>query len=451
MPNTIPLSRLGLIQGGSDNFALFLTVAGGEVLRAFEEQYMLSNLTGHKFVAKGSKGAQFRIVGRSRASRHTPGENLLVPDVNTAGVNAAKNTGYKFAKKTITPDENPHQVSHIFNDPDTLMTPDGDEDRLAITDDMARAVKEVMELTWFSQIMQNSMSVDSMQSGELATTFSGDAMIDSTAPINMTRLKRNAAYKAGLTDSSPSTSTQIGGTGNTFKGNSFGYHINAMDDAAKVKTSLRKMKSYFGHLRIPGPGRFCMIASDTYDMLSDYAGTYTGSGTPLPEWSNQINGGGGNLGQMIAPVIATWSLIPTPYLTGVAGTGLGTQMEDILNGSTAPTLADDKRYQLAVAPNLVPSFAENIVAQRMVQHQASNAASAQPDAWAEWRDLFDKTVAIVGHSSCIGTAMMKDLQIDGRPAPESNGNFMVMRAWMGHGNLRPEASAYIATAKVSAS
>lgn len=74
MANASP-SRLGLIEGGSDNKALFLKVFAGEVLTAFQE----STVTDDKFMKRtitSGKSAQFPILGKISAAYHTPGAEI---------------------------------------------------------------------------------------------------------------------------------------------------------------------------------------------------------------------------------------------------------------------------------------------------------------------------------------------------------------------------------------
>lgn len=70
------VSRLGQINQAGDADALFLKVYGGEVLTAFEEA---NKFSAHHFVRTISSGksAQFPVMGKSSASYHTPGAQIL--------------------------------------------------------------------------------------------------------------------------------------------------------------------------------------------------------------------------------------------------------------------------------------------------------------------------------------------------------------------------------------
>lgn len=70
------ISRLGQINKTGDATALFLKVYGGEVMTAFEEANAF--VQHHKVrTIKNGKSAQFPVMGRSSASYHTPGAQIL--------------------------------------------------------------------------------------------------------------------------------------------------------------------------------------------------------------------------------------------------------------------------------------------------------------------------------------------------------------------------------------
>lgn len=74
MANASP-SRLGLVEGGSDNKALFLKVFAGEVLTAFKEATVTEDKFQTRTIASG-KSAQFPILGKISAAYHTPGTEI---------------------------------------------------------------------------------------------------------------------------------------------------------------------------------------------------------------------------------------------------------------------------------------------------------------------------------------------------------------------------------------
>ena len=76
--NTSP-SRAGLIEGGSDNQALFLKKFSGEILTTFEEKNIMKPLHTIRTIQNG-KSAQFPVTGVATASYHTPGQNIAASD-----------------------------------------------------------------------------------------------------------------------------------------------------------------------------------------------------------------------------------------------------------------------------------------------------------------------------------------------------------------------------------
>lgn len=70
------LSRSGLIQGGSDNDALFLKVFSGEILTSFSENNVMKDLHMIRTISSG-KSAQFPVSGIATAQYHTVGENIV--------------------------------------------------------------------------------------------------------------------------------------------------------------------------------------------------------------------------------------------------------------------------------------------------------------------------------------------------------------------------------------
>ena len=68
-------SRVGLIEGESDNNALFLKKFSGEILQTFEESNVFKPLHTIRTIESG-KSAQFPVTGIASASYHTPGENI---------------------------------------------------------------------------------------------------------------------------------------------------------------------------------------------------------------------------------------------------------------------------------------------------------------------------------------------------------------------------------------
>jgi len=83
MSNTTP-SRVGLIEGGSNNDALFLKKFSGEILQTFEESNIFKPLHTIRTIESG-KSAQFPVTGIATANYHTPGENIASNGLVGAG------------------------------------------------------------------------------------------------------------------------------------------------------------------------------------------------------------------------------------------------------------------------------------------------------------------------------------------------------------------------------
>src|SRR6056300_2114170 len=81
--NTSP-SRVGLIEGGSDNDALFLKKFSGEILQTFEESNIFKALHTIRTIESG-KSAQFPVTGIASANYHTPGESIASNGLTGAG------------------------------------------------------------------------------------------------------------------------------------------------------------------------------------------------------------------------------------------------------------------------------------------------------------------------------------------------------------------------------
>jgi hypothetical protein len=83
MSDTTP-SRVGLIEGGSNNDALFLKKFSGEILQTFEESNIFKPLHTIRTIESG-KSAQFPVTGIASANYHTPGESIASNGLVGAG------------------------------------------------------------------------------------------------------------------------------------------------------------------------------------------------------------------------------------------------------------------------------------------------------------------------------------------------------------------------------
>jgi len=68
-------SRVGLVEGNSDNNELFLKKFSGEILQTFDESNVFKPLHTIRTIESG-KSAQFPVTGIASANYHTPGENI---------------------------------------------------------------------------------------------------------------------------------------------------------------------------------------------------------------------------------------------------------------------------------------------------------------------------------------------------------------------------------------
>lgn len=75
MSNANP-SRIGSINGGVDKKALFLKVFSGEVLAAFAEKNVMADKVQVRNITSG-KSAQFPLTGKTTATYHVPGTEIL--------------------------------------------------------------------------------------------------------------------------------------------------------------------------------------------------------------------------------------------------------------------------------------------------------------------------------------------------------------------------------------
>ena len=83
MSNTTA-SRVGLVEGNSDNNELFLKKFSGEILQTFEENNIFKPLHTIRTIESG-KSAQFPVTGVATANYHTPGQSLASNGLVGAG------------------------------------------------------------------------------------------------------------------------------------------------------------------------------------------------------------------------------------------------------------------------------------------------------------------------------------------------------------------------------
>lgn len=421
MTNTIPSTRLGLQQNDTDNKEIFLTLFGGEILSAFEEMRWMKNLTFEKTLSRG-KAARFPVLGRVTGVRHTVGENLLVPDVNTAGVNAAKLKQFAKTYHDIELDDTPLLAPASLPEIDYIMSEDGSSERQKMAMELAQALEIMYELTWLSTLVQCAGHTNDLDDGG--------------TPASLTHQKEAAAGKAGFTDTT---------------NNSYGYTIDPLTTGAAVRAALFKVQRYANFLRWPRTGRFAILGPVHYSMLCEEAGIYTGASgavKPVMEFNRDIaGGGGGSISDVVVPRIAGFDIYECPWLTGTATAGLGTALETYFTAS--PSTADEKKYQpTGLSAANMPLYKFQQTVQSTIQYTPGGGGT-QPDTWAEFKNLLDKVGIICGHQSCIGTVKGAELGFETEWRMEVQAWPMIAKYWFGHGILRPEAAAYVATAQVT--
>ena len=77
------VSFLGKTNNGSDANSLFLKVFSGEVLASFERENKMLGMSTVRTISSG-KSAQFPAIGRTTASYHTAGNEIVGSVINHA-------------------------------------------------------------------------------------------------------------------------------------------------------------------------------------------------------------------------------------------------------------------------------------------------------------------------------------------------------------------------------
>ena len=99
---SLPASRVGLKNGGSNNTELFLKVFSGEILTAFETNNVMKELHTVRTIQNG-KSAQFPVTGIAEAAYHTAGESLI--EKVSSGTESKYLSDIKKTEKTIFIDD----------------------------------------------------------------------------------------------------------------------------------------------------------------------------------------------------------------------------------------------------------------------------------------------------------------------------------------------------------
>jgi hypothetical protein len=284
--NTSP-SRVGLIEGGSDNDALFLKKFSGEILQAFEESNIFKPLHTIRTIENG-KSAQFPVTGIASANYHTPGENIA--DGGNSYLSDIKKT-----EKIITIDK--MLVASTF---------------LANIDDV-----------------KNHYDIRSVYSNELGKAL---AVRFDTALAKVFI----AAARSGA------NLTQVGKGGSILdiSTNSFVNFGDANPDVtdpsgAELVAALFSAAQRMDEHDVPSDGRFCVLRPQEYYRL--VTGADDSNGFSLTSAINKDIGGAGSLAAGNVPQIAGISLfksnhIPSTDLSAVSS-GDGEANNDVFGGN----------------------------------------------------------------------------------------------------------------------
>ena len=280
-------SRVGLIEGESDNNALFLKKFSGEILQAFEESNIFKPLHTIRTIESG-KSAQFPVTGIASANYHTPGENIA--DGGNSYLSDIKKT-----EKIITIDK--MLVASTF---------------LANIDDV-----------------KNHYDIRSVYSNELGKAL---AVRFDTALAKVFI----AAARSGA------NLTQVGKGGSILdiSTNSFVNFGDANPDVtdpsgAELVAALFSAAQRMDEHDVPSDGRFCVLRPQEYYRL--VTGADDSNGFSLTSAINKDIGGAGSLAAGNVPQIAGISLfksnhIPSTDLSAVA-TGDGESNNDVFDGN----------------------------------------------------------------------------------------------------------------------
>ena len=284
--NTSP-SRVGLIEGGSDNDALFLKKFSGEILQTFEESNIFKPLHTIRTIESG-KSAQFPVTGIASASYHTPGENIA--DGGNSYLSDIKKT-----EKIITIDK--MLVASTF---------------LANIDDV-----------------KNHYDIRSVYSNELGKAL---AVRFDTALAKVFI----AAARSGA------NLTQVGKGGSILdvSANTFVNFGDANADVtdpsgAELVAALFSAAQRMDEHDVPSDGRFCILRPQEYYKL--VTGADDSNGFSLTSAINKDIGGAGSLAAGNVPQIAGISIfksnhIPSTDLSAVSS-GDGEANNDVFGGN----------------------------------------------------------------------------------------------------------------------
>jgi hypothetical protein len=414
----LPINQPGLVQGGTDPREIDLVLYGQEILAALPELDYLPKLTMEKSIV-GGKSARFPVMGRTTPFRFTYGWNLY--DAANGGDKARK---YANAFHEIEIDLEPMMAYTLIPEGDMLAHMDPDGIRREIAKDHAQQLAIAKQLHWMSVLWQASA-----HKTDLANT--GD---------NVTFSKSGAAVKAGLTDGTD---------------NDFGYHSleTTTPTGKQISDALFVAHDYAKFLRWPGPW-YCILGTRWYTTLVQDIGLPVSAAsptvTPIPALNNTIMGSSpGSYSDVRITKHAGFTILDTPWLTSIDGTGLGTALETQLK-VTAPTTADEKKYQpTEITAANMPLYKFQKTIQTKVQH-APGGAGTQPNTWTEFKQLMDKIGGFCFNPTALGFVNFFGVRTEGGNYEQQlQGTPLIAKYFSGGGILRGECALSLISSKVT--
>lgn len=281
-------SRVGLVEGGSDNQALFLKKFSGEILTTFEEKNIMKPLHTIRTIQNG-KSAQFPVTGVATASYHTPGQNIA----------DSGNSYLSDIKKT-------EKVINI--------------DKVLLASTFLANIDDVM----------NHYDIRSVYANEL-----GNVLANRFDTAVIKTFIAAARSSANLSQTNK-TGGQLDVTANSFTADS--------DEATGGLTGAQLIAALFTAAQkldendVSGDGRFCVLSPENYYKLITGGGA-NGQINVANSAVNSDIGGQGSVANGTVPQIAGISIfksnhVPTTDLSSTA-TGDGASNNDVFGGSGA--------------------------------------------------------------------------------------------------------------------
>tara|TARA_R100000808_G_scaffold803_7_gene3954 strand:- start:1483 stop:2541 length:1059 start_codon:yes stop_codon:yes gene_type:complete len=279
-------SRVGLVEGGSDNQALFLKKFSGEILTTFEEKNIMKPLHTIRTINNG-KSAQFPVTGVASASYHTPGQNIA----------DSGNSYLSDIKKT-------EKVINI--------------DKVLLASTFLANIDDVM----------NHYDIRSVYANELGNVLAN--RFDTAVLKTFIAAARDSANLS----QTAKTGGQLDVTANSFTADS--------DEATSGLTGAQLIAALFTAAQkldendVSGDGRFCVLSPENYYKLITGGGTNGQINVANSAVNSDIGGQGsvatGNIPQIAGISIFKSNHIPTTDLSSTS-TGDGGSNNDVFGSN----------------------------------------------------------------------------------------------------------------------